>query len=331
MSKISLRFGFASAITVGLATLIYLLANRGSVPSEDTNVDLNQSVITFSSAGTNDASGHSTDASASGSAAILNELLTDFEMSGNVVFLRRAQSRFPNDVSVIILSTLWAESVDSEWLEKLEALQPNNALPNLVRASLFAKNSDVEGFSKEMAAALSKPEIDTNFKKRMSRILDEVLETGRFPEHIFGGGNMVGFDGKFASLSSSISRMFVDDRERLDGKRLDDSLAMEWAHRLQSSSTLDLMYRTAGLVLEATLLESYNDGDSYGDGDVTVAGRKDALLNEIDLNHRKIGKYFSMITGNASNTPHDLALKRQFIARLSTDGEMSAVNWLMTQ
>jgi len=254
-------------------------------------------------------------------------LLTEFELTGSFKYLKRAAELFPNEPEVIIQMALFADSPDSEWIEKLEAIQPGNALPHLIRASLYAENSQVERFAEEMEVVIAKGAIDTNFRNRLSRIIDDMLETGRFPSEIIGDGSLGSMDKEFFQKVGRINTMFRNEEIILDDSEATNALALAWAKNMQSLPGLDLLNQHNGTWLEAEILQRYDDGDLYGTNGLTVGMRRSELRSERDVLYRKLVKYNEVLLTDRT----DSAVKRQFLSRVQSDGEMAAVNWLITQ
>lgn len=93
-----------------------------------------------------------------------DELLAEFELTGDERFLEKAQLLYPDNPSVIFASALLADSPDSDWLKKLEELQPDNSFPNLARAAIYAKRKDTDLFAEELREALSKRDFNTGLR-----------------------------------------------------------------------------------------------------------------------------------------------------------------------
>jgi len=260
----------------------------------------------------------------------LDRLLIEFGLSGDVKFLERAQALFPDDLDVVVLSALHAESEDSVWLKKLEGMQPDNSLPYLIRASFFAENSNMVRFKEQMQAALEKSKFDTRYRERLALIQDEMLETGRFPNGVFSDGSLGNLNGMFLKRHSHILDALLDNKalsENADGAI---SIGLAWANRLQSMPEHNLTYQFFGGYLESEILSGYNADElyPYGADGMTVGDRQEELKGIGDSLHSKISKYNALIL-NDSRNESDRILKRQFFSRLRADGEMAAVNWLM--
>lgn len=272
-----------------------------------------------------------TQAHSSDSITDVSWLLTEFEISGDSKFLAKAQLLFPDSIDVVILSALYAKSPDDKWLEKLEQLQPNNALPNLIRASLYAELSDKVRFAEEMEIGMSKSEFDTRYKPRLARIVDELLDSGRFPDSVFADGSLGNLDKPFIVRQGHILKMLVDNEDLFGGVDKTTLVSLEWAKRLQSMPVLNLTYLYFGGYLESRILERYQTDDLYGDEGKTVGDRREELIALANTVDRKLSKYDELILANKSTGSSDQILRRQFFSRVSADGEMAAVNWLMAQ
>lgn len=269
----------------------------------------------------------------------LDDLLTEHGMSGDIAFLEKAKSLYPDDPSVVVLSALWADSEDSEWLDKLESLQPSNALPNVIRASFYAKKGRLDQFSAEMEKVMAKPDLNTGIEERLARKLDGMLQSGRLPNGLFEfkqapGGVWVS-DGKYG-LDSSFSRhagrvtkaLFFDNADVFVGEDIASSTRLDWAKKLQSMPGLDWSYRSDGMGLELRVLNDYGIDDVYGSDGMTVGGRMEEIrkfFEYVDGDHDI--KFNEMVVYDNSNS----VLKRKFFARLALDGERAARNWLVRQ
>ena len=112
-------------------------------------------------------------------------MLAVFEVLGDKDTLARLQTLFPNDPKVVVVSCLKAVDPDSPWLTLLEALEPNNSLPHLLRAMLWAKEDDVMRVKKELQRALSKGALTTHLRERQIRAINLALK-GHDREQLMG-------------------------------------------------------------------------------------------------------------------------------------------------
>lgn len=255
------------------------------------------------------------------------DLLTAYEMTGDFRLLERAVESFPDEPEIVIQMALLAVSPDSDWLKKLEVLQPDNALPNLIRASLYAEVSDLSRFAEEMEVAVSKETVDTNLANRLSRIVDEMLETGQFPHEIIGDGTLGSMDKQFSQRSGRIIATLGREKNLLGSEDATNALAISWAKKMQDIPGTSLLNRDNGTWLEAEILKRYNEHDLYGSSGLTVGERRVELKAEREDLYLKLVKYNELVLTDKT----DSILKRQFLSRVRADGELAAVDWLMTQ
>lgn len=256
--------------------------------------------------------------------------LSMLEVHNDVEFLKRAQDLAPDDPHVVILSALWADSVDSEWLDKLESMQPNNALPNLVRASFHTAESNHALFRQELERALNKSDLDTDIQERMFRVLDAVNETGRFPDGVYhhdGKIGKIGLDSRFVTIKNKITWAFIENDDLGWGEEGTAEMGLAWAERVKSFGGLDFMHDRTGMFLESAMLKRFDDDAVMASSGISVSERKNEILKSAELRNRMLDRY----VGDIVKEPFATIQKRQFFARLVADGERSALNWLMSQ
>jgi len=75
----------------------------------------------------------------------LTGLLAEFELSSDLRFLEAARAKHGNDPRFLMAAALASQSPDSAGLKTLEKTQPDNALPNILRAWMYAQKNNFKG------------------------------------------------------------------------------------------------------------------------------------------------------------------------------------------
>jgi hypothetical protein len=251
------------------------------------------------------------------------DLLTEFELTGDRTLLVQARKLFPHDKRVIMASCLTATDPKSTWLAELEKTEPDNTLPNLVRAALLAKKGDIKGFVEEMKKASGKTSLDTMMRDRQAELLDRIIMgKGVLPRSLFGTTDSTFFKNLeviYKTYTSNPS-LFGDELEAAT-----TSVALATTFRKMSS--LGFSYSHYGNFLELGMLEKVPGDVEYGDQGQTVAQRNQELRMRVAAGDRKLEQFHKLITAPDA----DPILRLQYYARMRSDGEEAALQWLLAR
>lgn len=251
-------------------------------------------------------------------------LLAEFALNKKSEALQRAQALFPHDPDVILVSCLEATSPDSPWLAALEQMQPGNALPALIRAGLHASQRNLKQLAEELKKVLSKGAIELNTKGREAALIDLVLQQ---PAGLDLRESVGAFDYHYYTLVDQIRQtltknpgLFGDDLATADvGLALAEKMRAvdggTWTHPFMANH------------LEHELLSELPPDDLYGTGGLTVAARRQVLMQALEQQMSDIKRLGERIWAPTA----DAGIRLQFFLRLRSEGEQAAVDWLALQ
>ena len=252
------------------------------------------------------------------------DLLTQFLVSRDSRLLKAAQERFPEDPKVILQSCLEATDPNSPFLVKLEKLDPQNALPNLIRASLLAKTNEISDFSDQVNAALSKSSLKTNARERLADVMNYVLANPNGPNAL---EMLDGFDSNYLLSIRTVALEYIENWPKFGDDLTTAAKGLALASLFRKASTTSLSYDVVSENLELALLRKLPPNTEYGDTGITVEQRmkdvKNTAIYHMDLSQKYVKPLFA--------SGADPALQLQFFTRIRADGEKAAVNWLINR
>jgi len=256
----------------------------------------------------------------------VNELIAQFELSGDLVLLDQIQKKFPDNPAVIMLSCLLATKPDSECLSKLEKLQSNNRLPNLIRAGLYANSGDLVRFARELTIAASKTELDTDLRNRQAQMIDLALSgKGAIPTKVFSSTDLT-FFGRLESIvdtfqdHSNILAYFGDEFSAA-------STTAVLAGTFRTMKDLNFRYAMYGDGFEYTILSKLRNNYEYDGTGKTVTQRRQELVDSLNESEKIDNQLRKQIFSNTA----DQTLRLQYFIRLRADGENAANAWLLSK
>jgi hypothetical protein len=248
-------------------------------------------------------------------------LLADFLLTGNLHSLDSARQLFPDHSLVILQCALTAQRPDSPDLARLEAAEPDNALANLLRAGLYAERGDLVRFKQELQTAMSKSKLGTSARQRQAEMLDSIIANG-----------MRGLDPKvytnfdstvFDRLGGAYTAFFRNPK--LFGDEFTSAeVGVGLAHKLRLMDKSNLSYDMAASQLEVELLRRLNVNDEYGTDGQTIGQRLAQLRTDLQSQKQAAEKYVQPLM----SAEGDPVMRLQFFARVRSDGEKAAINWL---
>lgn len=253
----------------------------------------------------------------------LSHLLAEFELTGDLRFLEAARLKHGKDPRFLMVAALSSESPDSKDLATLEAAQPDNALPNVLRAGMYARTNNWTKFKEELAQAISKQSLTSSDLERKAAVLDILIAD---PSRVNHEAVKSKLDEKFFSQVKSIERALQRNTALYGGSAETASIGIGLAMKLRHMGENDF---SAGLLsddIELGLLKrvTQTDPDSlYGDSGLTVRQRI-AQINADAVNKKKLSALLASVFQPAT----DATTRMRFVARVRADGEMSALSWL---
>lgn len=251
-------------------------------------------------------------------------LLADYLMTGDKAGLDRASQLFPGNRLIMLQRALVADRPDSIDLERLEAKDPNNALPNLLRACLYAEHGDLTRFKEELEVVMNKDKLVTGHRERQAAILDAIIakDVSDLDPDIYTGFDEGVFD-HFGNAATALLRnpdLFGDDYDTA-------GYSVALARKLRSMVGSSLIYDVAAGQMEIDILRRLNPNDEIGAEGQTIGQRLTELEKRVQSGSHTVEKYIQPLMSSDG----DPVLRLQFFARVRSDGERRAVDWLANQ
>jgi hypothetical protein len=248
-------------------------------------------------------------------------LLADFLLTANTESLDTARRLFPDHPLVLLQCALTAQRPDSPDLARLEAAEPDNALANLLRAGLYAERGDLARFKQELQTAMSKSKLGTGARQRQAEMLDLVIAKGirGLDPEVYTGFDSAVFDrlgGAYAAFFRN-PKLFGDEFTSAE-------VGVGLAHKLRLMDKSNLSYDMAASQLEIELLRRLNVNDEYGTDGQTIGQRLAQLRRDLQSQKQMAEKYVQPLMSAGG----DPVMRLQFFARVRSDGEKAAINWL---
>lgn len=254
----------------------------------------------------------------------LPALLAEYELSGDDRYLESARSRFKNDPSVQIFAALAADSPAAEAIANLERTQPDNAVPNLLRAGMHASNKDWEKMREQINAAFSKEKLSLNSRERMANVLDLIISE---PRRLSSTSLSFQANGRFNDQVESIVRALTGFPLEFGGSESAANLGIALAEKLRSTGENNYTWsRSMANGIESLMLIGLDPTARYRETEISIEQRVMQLNNE-GKKTRKLGELYSSLFSSSMDSP----TRAQFFFRMRADGEMAALNWLMQQ
>jgi len=249
----------------------------------------------------------------------LHSLLAEFDLSGDVKFLDAAKKYFSNDSDYMIEAALAARTPDSNALSALEAKQPNNALPNILRAGMYANLKKWKEMYKELEIAYGKSELNLNTIKRMESKLDLFIEQ---PTRANLNTMTLNGDLQFLRSIQSLNAALRYNHHSVGGANNAARYGVDLAERLIDINKDNLINASVSQTLEFDVLRDLDPEIKFDDTGKTVKER----LIEIAASIKFSSKYQSIFK-KLFDIHIEPQTRVQFFARARSDGQISALEW----
>jgi hypothetical protein len=254
-----------------------------------------------------------------------SELLAKYQTTGDKKWLEAAIASHSTEPAVIIVSAIVnsAKSTNS-WIDKLERLQPRNALPNLLKARLFAADNDLQNARKELEIALSKPDLDLATRSRKAAIIDLLLaDSSHNIQKAFGSHP----DWKFITGTiNPLSRLLRDKPEVFGGKENAAGLGLALAGKLRQLNGNERITSVTSNSIELGLLLRLSPDIVVDQHGLTV-GQRISQINSEAAQVRRRSQLWNQVISPAV----DINTQRSFLLRVRADGDLAALDWLEKQ
>ncbi|RBP36631.1 hypothetical protein DES53_11670 [Roseimicrobium gellanilyticum] len=257
------------------------------------------------------------------SSSAARALLAEFALTQDEALLRKAQELYPGDPRVILVSCLEAKTPDSHYLTLLETLEPENPLPNLMRAGMYASAKELDQFADELEQLVEKEPIFNDVQERRMDMLDALESQGGVE---ITGDQVAHFDTNYlVKLNASIDFLMKTRDLYGDNESRTDEVASKFAKLLRGSREFDLLYQSRAGLIEYTILHRQGTRAGAEAQSVERKAQMEQIMAEVSR-RLDAGSKLSPLVFDPKSDP---GLRREFFVRLSQEGESAAVEWLL--
>jgi hypothetical protein len=253
----------------------------------------------------------------------LTGLLAEFELTDDARFLAAAKAKHGNEPLFLIVAALLSKTPESEALTQLEASQPHNALPNILRAGMYADQKNWKEMAEQLQLSTGKPTLTLGRRERTAALLDVFIadQSRATPKAMESTA-----DRTFFLRLDAIGRALGSNPSLFGSSSETSAVGIGLAMRLRDMGEHNFMSRVLANGIEGDVLSSFDNRMSYGDSGRTIGQRYD----ELNAMGRDTIKYMSAY--RAILDPRtDSRTRTQFFARARADGEVAALQWFEAQ
>lgn len=249
-------------------------------------------------------------------------LLDAFYLTGNKQALQRAQELYPTDPNVILVSCLEARTSASPFLTALEKLDPNNALPHLIRAGLYAEQGNLKRLASELEKALSKDHLSLKGQERLNRLLDQMLAQPMAAElsNVFNQ-----FDHNYGKLMYLMHKSLVANPSLFGDEVTTISKGLQVVEKWRLSNDMEHFPIVADH-MELDLLRIAQRIVNHGPEGQAVAARLETVQAELSRKWESM----SLISKRIWKKPADLNQVQAFLLHVRQQGVPATLNWITT-
>jgi hypothetical protein len=254
----------------------------------------------------------------------VDTLLSEYIASQDPRILIEAVARWPNNKNLILEACLVADSPLSNDLSKFERSDPTNALPNLIRAGLYAEKNDLENFKKELMEILSKKSISFDERRRQAIMLDHLISRG---ESKVSADEYRSLDRTFYKSLQAIYHTLAGEPFLFGDEFKTAQVAVGFADILRALNSSSLSNEMMAAQFELLYLKKLNPSEIYSNNSKTIADRIAELEPKLKRQSNLAIKYAVPLLTEEGNA----ALRLQFFIRVRADGEKAAINWVVNE
>lgn len=249
-------------------------------------------------------------------------LLAEYELTGDLRFLEAARRKYGNDPRFLMVAALASKSPHSADLARLEASQPDNALPNILRAGMYAQKNNWKGLKEQLEQAAGKQSLSAGSPERKAALLDLLIAS---PNRAAYEAVSTKLDENFFSQIESIERGLNRNPSLFGDPAESASVGIGLAVKMRNMGGSDFAAWLASDNIELGLLGQVNNYDPscLYDTNTTVRQRMDQI-NAAAADKTK----WSAILASVFQPATDASTRVRFFARVRADGEMAALQWL---
>lgn len=249
------------------------------------------------------------------------ELLTEFEFTGDKRLLELARRKYPNDPRWLILAALDTNNPDADALKKLEGAQPENALPNILKAGMYAEKKNWKALAEQLELITAKRGLSLNSRERKEALLDLLLSD---PSRSSSVPLTTATEGNFHLKVLSILSAVEKNPQLLGSPQETFAVLIDLAERMRHMDEYGYFNTTIGNGVDyvmVELLSKFGKDTPYGNSGITVNERRNQMRAEKPEMDRLRKLY------QEAQYIKDPSLRAQFYARARADGDFAALNW----
>jgi hypothetical protein len=260
-------------------------------------------------------------------------LLAAYQATQDPHYLKLAAEQHPNEPLVafqIVAHNVFPER-QREWLDRLKALDPDNALANYLSARHFFETAQPQQAIEELQAAATKPGIHDYLSERMQGLEELYLSSGMPPAE----AKALGMTGlalptlpqlkELAREALALQRQYAAAGDTASAEALAQYQILLARHLSQGQGATCLLNQRVAMAMERGVLDLLDPARAYNFLGQSPAERLAALQNQTTRMEETI-RWFGQWLPRASDT--ELIA---YIDRVKLYGEPAAIQWLRGQ
>ena len=260
-------------------------------------------------------------------------LLAAYQVTQDPYYLKLAAAQHPNEPLVafqVVGHNLFPEQ-QREWLDRLKALDPDNALANYLSARHYFETAQPQQAIEELQAAATHPGIHDYLRERMQGLEELYLRSGIPPAE----AKVLGMTGlalpmlpqlnELAREALAMQQQYAAAGDTASAEALAQYQVLLARHLSQDQGATCLVNQRVGMAMERAALALLDPAEAYDFLGQSPAERLAALQNQTAQMQETI-RWFGQWLPQASDT--ELIA---YIDRVKLYGEPAAIQWLRGQ
>ena len=260
-------------------------------------------------------------------------LLAAYQATQDPQYLKLAAERHPDEPLValqIVANNVFPEQ-QREWLDRLKALDPNNALTDYLSARQFLQTGQPQLAIQELQAAATKPGIHDYLRERIQGLEELYLRSGMPPAE----AKVLGMTGlalpmlpqlnELARETLALQQQYAAAGDTASAEALAQYQVLLARHLSQGQGATCLVNQRVGMAMERGALALLEPAQAYDFLGQSPAERLAVLQNQTTRMQETI-RWFGQWLPQASDS--ELIA---YIDRVKLYGEPAAIQWLRGQ
>ena len=260
-------------------------------------------------------------------------LLAAFQVTQDPQYLKLAAERHPDEPLValqMVANNVFPEQ-QREWLDRLKALDPDNALANYLSALHHLQTAQPQQAIQELQAAAARPGIHDYLRERMQGLEELYLRAGMPPAEAKALG-MTGLAlpllpqlNELARETLALQQQYASAGDAASAEALAQYQVLLARHLSQGQGATCLVNQRVGMAMERAALTLLDPAQTYDFLGQSPAERLAALQNQTARMQETI-RWFGQWLPQAGDS--ELIA---YIDRVKLYGEPAAIQWLRGQ